>query len=175
MLPACIVALKDAEYKSEFRCTKGTPYLALIIRLMAKIWGIFHEDFFQRINSNIIAPHCILSWGRMYISYLEIQYRKRVIVVHFELQLCHHLCVCPSVPSVRAMSQIVILNKNSQTARILTLNTKGQPGSQRPRSFHICMYVTINLIILIMFDLTNTRPKMVNKSEYGWKLIVHFS
>ena len=35
------------------------------------------------------------------------------------------------------------------------------------------MFVTIDLILLIMFDLTNTRLKMINTSEYGSKLIVH--
>ena len=54
-------------------------------------------------------------------------------------------------------------------------HAKGHPGPERPRSFHIYIFVTTKWILLIMFDLTNTRPKMNNTRNMGrnWLLIFH--
>ena len=62
---------------------------------------------------------------------------------------------------------------NPRTARILTSHKGPTWACEAQVLSHL--YVTIKSILLIMFDLINTRPKIINTSEYGSKLIVHFS
>ena len=78
---------------------------------------------------------------------------------------CHSNChIYPTIPL------------NLHTARILTSHTKGQPGPERPRSFHIYMFVTIKLILLIMFNLIYIQDQkwsiQVNMGR-NWLYIFH--
>ena len=43
-----------AEYKSNIRLTKNTPYLTLT----GELWGVFYDDF-GKIDQVIMALHCI--------------------------------------------------------------------------------------------------------------------